>query len=220
MLPHFTAEVLRGRHEVVGAHGAPTSPNPQRLHVPGPAKCVCVSLPEDILCLFPSLPTMWAKGSLGEVPPLPGSVLSWDCCVLRMATPPLVPAVCDCWAPACFLKVISVRLATVGVFTAWKWADIRACSLSPFPGESLSEAHQCRTCCVPACPCLPGFLCRIQLQLSRVVTHLMVRLPLPALPHPFHFPHRVAVSSQINHPLLHSSLRVSFWGSQTEACSK
>lgn len=138
MLPHFTAEVLRGRHEVVGAHGAPTSPNPQRLHVPGPAKCVCVSLPEDILCLFPSLPTMWAKGSLGEVPPLPGSVLSWDCSVLRMATPPLVPAVCDCWAPACFLKVISVRLATVGVFTAWKWADIRACSLSPFPGESLS----------------------------------------------------------------------------------
>lgn len=85
-----------------------------------PAKCICVSLPEDFLWLVPSLPTMW---SLGELPPLPGSVPLLGPAVCCGWLLPLVPTVCEGWLRASFPKVISVKSAKEGVFTPWKWAN-------------------------------------------------------------------------------------------------
>lgn len=137
-----------------------------------------------------------------------GACLSWRLlCAMSSYHPPstphlLAPTLCEGWACASFPKVISLKSALVGVFTPWKWANMTHQGfffsfLFSFE-ESVTAMDQCMAGCVSACPCLPGFLCRVQLQLSRVVTYLMVCLPLPALPHLSHFLYHVSFSSQIN----------------------
>lgn len=172
-----------------------------------PAKCICVSLPEDFLWLVPSLPTMW---SLGELPPLPGSVPLLGPAVCCGWLLPLVPTVCEGWLRASFPKVISVKSAKEGVFTPWKWANTTHQGFFFF--FFFWTVRRCRQTRTWLAVSQPGFSCRIQLWLSRVVMCLMVHLPLPALPHLFYFPHHVSFSSQMNHLHLHSCLRVCFCG--------